>query len=150
MKKIIITAAVLALSALAPAQAQEKKLNAWQHCGIGAMIFTDNGVAAAISNIIWDLGTTAVTSASASEESCKGSRAVTARFVTETYNELENEIVSGEGAHLSAMLTLMQCDAIATPVIRAQMAESVVGSDASQVVKAEQLFNIAEAACSAS
>ncbi|MBI3771765.1 MAG: hypothetical protein HY272_03590 [Gammaproteobacteria bacterium] len=36
--------------------------NPWLDCGIGAMIFTETKWAAVTSNVIWDLGTTAVTS----------------------------------------------------------------------------------------
>ncbi len=39
-----------------------KKLNLWVDCGIGAMIFDNTAWAAATSNIIWDLGITATTS----------------------------------------------------------------------------------------
>ncbi|MFT6992708.1 MAG: hypothetical protein ACJASL_004709, partial [Paraglaciecola sp.] len=62
MKKIITTVAAIAALSLTSthsfAQDAEVKLNPWQDCGLGAMVFPDNGVAAAISNVIWDLGTT--------------------------------------------------------------------------------------------
>lgn len=149
MKKIIGAAALLLLTTTS-VQADEEKLNPWQQCGIGAMIFPENGVAAAISNIIWDLGTTAVTSASASEDSCDGARTKTAMFINETYSQLEDEIVQGEGAHLTAMMTMMSCDATAASEIRSEVATNVLSSVASDSAKAEQLFNIAETACSAS
>lgn len=149
MKKIIGAAALLLL-ATSSVQAADGKLNPWQQCGIGAMIFPEHGVAAAISNIIWDLGTTAVTSASASEDTCKGQRTQTAVFINETYNQLENEIVQGEGTHLNAMMSMMNCDAAAVTTIRAEVADKVLASEGAKTAKAEQLFNIAEAACSAS
>lgn len=149
MKKLICAAA-LAVMAMSNAQAADVKLNPWQQCGIGAMIFPETGIAAAISNIIWDLGTTAVTSASASEDTCKGQRTQTALFINETYEQLENDIVQGEGVHLNAMMSMMQCEATAVDTIRAEVAEKVLTNDAVATVKAEQLFNIAEAACSAS
>ena len=149
--------AALQLAASFSVSAQDKKINAWQDCGIRAMIFPENGAAAAISNIIWDLGTTAVTSASASEDSCASERVQTARFVNEAYQSLEDEIVRGEGKHITAMLNLMNCDASAhnsvSAQIRSDFADQLVDSTAQNAVKAEKLFNIAEAAtasCSAS
>jgi hypothetical protein len=149
MKKILGAAALLLISA-SSVQAADAKLNPWQQCGIGAMIFPETPIGAAISNIIWDLGTTAVTSASASEDTCKGQRTATALFINETYKQLEDEIVQGEGAHLTAMMSMMSCDTSAKNTIRTEVADKVLGSDAVNTVKAEQLFNIAEAACSAS
>lgn len=58
--------------------ANSQEINAWKHCGIGAMIFNDNETAAAISNVIWDLGTTALSSKISSQESCEGAAAQTA------------------------------------------------------------------------
>jgi hypothetical protein len=155
MKKIItIVAAVAALSLASThsfAQNSKVKLNPWQDCGIGAMIFPDNGIVAAISNITFDLGTTAVTSASASENSCSSTRVRTARFITESLPNLEEEIVKGEGQHLTAMLNLMGCDTaqknIASSVIRSNF--SSVMSDAVYLEmdlqqKAESLFTVAE------
>jgi hypothetical protein len=115
MNKTFVAAAVLALLATAPiasfAEEAEENINPWGKCGIGAMIFDETPVAAAISNIIWDLGTTAVTSAGASKETCKGKEVVAAHFINETYANLEEETVQGAGQHLSAMLDIMGCDA---------------------------------------
>ena len=126
-------------------------VNPWQDCGIGANIFPDNGTASAISNIIWDLGTTAVTSASASVESCKGAGAQTAQFINDTYNELEEDIVKGNGAHLNAMMGMMACSDTAT--IRSELGKELANDDfnsAETIVKAQTLYNIAQSACTAS
>jgi hypothetical protein len=115
------------------------------------MVFPDNGVAAAISNVIWDLGTTAVTSASASEDNCNATRVQIARFVTESLPNLEEDIVKGEGQHLTAMLNLMGCGTAEKHVV-----STAIRNDFSRVMsntvypemdlqqKAESLFNIAE------
>ena len=66
-----------------------KKLNPWTDCGIGAMIFTSSGAAAAISNVIWDLGTTAVSSNVSSQNSCGSEQAKTAMFIQATLPVLE-------------------------------------------------------------
>jgi hypothetical protein len=161
MKKIIATSAVLAALSIASANVlaqdtvKDAKLNPWQDCGLGAMVFPDNGVAAAISNVIWDLGTTAVTSASASKDSCSASRVQTARFVTESYPNLEEEIVMGEGKHLTAMLNLMGCESAKQNAVSSAIRNDfsvVIGAneyaDMNTQQKAESLFNVAENAAS--
>lgn len=161
MKKIITTAVSIAALSLASthsfAQDSKVKLNPWQDCGLGAMVFPDNGVAAAISNVIWDLGTTAVTSASASEDSCNATRVQTARFVTESLPNLEEDIVKGEGQHLTAMLNLMGCEAAQQNVV-----SNAIRNDFTSIIsntsylemdlqqKAESLFTVAENATTGS
>ena len=161
MKKIITTVAAIAALSLTSthsfAQDAEVKLNPWQDCGLGAMVFPDNGVAAAISNVIWDLGTTAVTSASASEDNCNATRVQTARFVTESLPNLEEDIVKGEGQHLTAMLNLMGCDTaqknVASTAIRNDFSSVMSNATYSEMdlqQKAESLFSVAENAATGS
>lgn len=91
------------------------EINPWQDCGIGAIIFPQYRVPAAISNIIWDLGTTAVSSKLSSPESCKGSRVTAALFINETYSQLANDTAAGHGDYLAAMAKLMGCNEAAYP-----------------------------------
>jgi len=115
MKTTILSAllvGVLSASTLSTevsAADNNKKLNPWKECGIGAMIFNDNGTAAAISNIIWDLGTTAVSSNVSSQHTCEGAGAKTAMFIKATFPKLELDLAQGEGEYVSAMLTLRGC-----------------------------------------
>lgn len=132
---VTLAAATIAVSA-APAQAQQD-INPWQECGIGAMVFPDNGTAAAISNIIWDLGTTAVTSQMSSPESCEGSGVRTAMFIQRTYDELEVDTAKGEGRYLTAATELMGCDASVRPAII-----SDVRSDLSARAKSDEFSNM--------
>jgi Protein of unknown function (DUF3015) len=118
--KTIITVVMFSLTAVsttafaADAPATPKKdLNPWTECGIGAMLFSTVPVAALISNIIWDLGTTAVSSNFSSQDSCKGTGGKLAMFIGTTYANLEEETVKGNGQHVSAMLNIMNCDATA-------------------------------------
>jgi hypothetical protein len=121
MKKILISAMVMGVMsfvAVPEAKAEysghysnNSEVNAWQQCGIGAMVFPNNGTAAAISNIIWDLGTTAVTTKVSSVESCAGNSARTAMFINSTFSNLEEEVAEGEGDYLNAMLELRGCNA---------------------------------------
>ena len=74
------------------------------------MIFQNNGTAAAISNIIWDLGTTAVTSSGVSPSTCAGNRMQTAIFIQQTYPQLAVETAKGKGEHLIALAELLGCE----------------------------------------
>jgi hypothetical protein len=107
MKRLIaISTICAALAAPHVLLAETKQINPWQHCGIGAGIFDDNTTAAAISNIIWDSGTTAVTSATMSPEICSSKDLQVSQFIQTTYDTLIVETAVGEGQHLNALLEL--------------------------------------------
>jgi hypothetical protein len=162
MKTSFLFASLLTLAAVAPMQAQAQNesfggKNPWMDCGIGAVIFPNHEVPAAISNIIWDLGTTAITSATVSPSTCNSERLAAAQFVTDTYANLEEELAQGEGQHLSVMLNLMACEAPAQPAAIAAIRNdfaTVMGAEEfatlNQEQKAEALFFVAEAACTIS
>lgn len=83
--------------------------NPWGDCGIGAMVFPKTRWAAVISNVIWDWGTTASSSTSSSEHLCEGKSASAAKFINETYANLEEETAVGAGEHLTTMLNTLGC-----------------------------------------
>ena len=127
------------------------KTNAWRDCGIGAIVFPDNGSLAAISNIVWDLGTTAVTSQVSSEETCSGAKATTAKFIMETYPVLEEETIRGNGQHVDSMLTMLNCDidkkSNLTASIRSSLADEMAKVsyvDLTRSEKAEAFYNIVD------
>jgi len=103
-------AACIAALLLSVSASSNADINPWTQCGIGAMIFSDSHTAAAISNIIFDLGTTAVSSANLSKENCAGKDVVAARFINETYDNLAEETAIGDGKHLHAMLEILGCE----------------------------------------
>lgn len=122
----------LTLSATTFASDRQGDINPWQHCGIGAAIFDDNTTAAAISNVIWDSGTTAVTSATISPETCESEEVKVAQFIDETYDQLAMEAAMGEGQHLNAALGLVGCDASnAASIAQLRNDLSTVSADAS-------------------
>lgn len=132
-----------------PAASSPAKINAWKHCGIGAMIFDDNPQAAAISNIIWDSGTTALTSATASEDTCDSKELATALYILETYSNLEEETAKGQGQHMTAMLSMMGCESASHSHIigsvRNEFAKSMNDASASNqsvLSKAEKFHNL--------
>ena len=139
MLKATLSAAILAGAFLAaPAQAN---INPWQQCGIGAMVFPDNGGAAAVSNIIWDLGTTAVSSNVSSQDSCKGANVKTAQFIQQTFPVLEQEIAQGEGEYVAAMLNVRGCEATAHADIVSAIRNDFADK---QATDAQALYNIVE------
>jgi len=159
MKKMngIISAILLCLLAAMPtissaAEQEAKDLNPWTDCGIGAMIFDNTKWAAAISNVIWDLGTTAVTSAGLSKQTCSGKNAKVAMFIGTTYANLEDETVKGDGQHLHAMLNIMNCDSAAHENIigsvRSEFGQSLrdeTYASKSSLEKAEGYYNLVQA-----
>ncbi len=113
MKKIIaifVTSALLSVSAFAKKPKPESERNIWVDCGIGAMLFKDTAWAAVTSNITWDLGTTATFSHMSSENNCQGQTADAARFMLQNYALVEENLIYGEGEHLSALLDIVECD----------------------------------------
>lgn len=112
MLKGIALAMVLACAVIAPAQAakQKKALNPWVDCGIGAGLFPRTDWAAVSSNLIWDLGTTAVISDQSSQNTCNSRKAHMAMYIGATYANLADETVQGDGTHLRAMLEVAGCE----------------------------------------
>ena len=150
--KAAAVAVVMAASS-APAFA----VNPYKDCGIGAAIFTETHWAAAISNVIWDLGSTAITSATASPETCSGVEAETAAFINDTYETLVEETARGEGSHLSTVLSMAGCSASeqahAVSLVRSGMADVIATegySTASQIDKSSAFYTIVEGSAIAS
>jgi hypothetical protein len=108
----------LALALSVDAAAEEKKTkpvgsgpNPYSECGIGAAIFKDTAWAAATSNVTWDLGTTAIISATASPETCSAKKVAAATFIINTYARLTEQTATGRGEHLTTALDLFGCSA---------------------------------------
>lgn len=83
--------------------------NPFVECGIGAALFPTTHWAAVTSNVIWDLGTTAVTSATMSPQTCNGKKVATALFIRDSYEQLAEETAQGQGEHLTTALNLFEC-----------------------------------------
>lgn len=138
---LLAAASVLALSAVTISEVHaEQKVNPWMQCGIGAMIFKENETAAAISNIIWDLGTTAVSSNVSSQNTCEGIKVAAAEFINSTITNIEEETVVGEGEHLTAMLNLMGCEAAAHSAIIQDVRADLDVSITDKASKAETYY----------
>jgi hypothetical protein len=83
--------------------------NPYVDCGIGAALFPDTDWAAVSSNVIWDIGTTAIISATASPQTCSGKNVKAAMFIGNTYDKLAEETAAGQGEHLTTVLNLFDC-----------------------------------------
>ncbi|WP_053980859.1 DUF3015 family protein [Marinagarivorans algicola] len=142
MKKLTLCALVASTLLAGNAMAKEDAINPWKQCGIGAKIFDDNGTAAALSNVIWDLGTTAVSSNISSKESCNGKEVKTAQFIQDNYDQVVEETSQGAGTHLTAMLNMLEVEQSQQPqilkAIRAEVADQVVAKKATP----ESYYNV--------
>ena len=127
--------------------------NPFRDCGIGAAIFADTGWAAATSNIIWDLGTTAVTSATWSPETCSRTHAKTAKFIIDNYDNLIEDVAKGEGEHLVAVLDIEGCSSNVQPgviaTIRSNISNKVTATAYSQTEPVDRAFDYYKAVVSA-
>lgn len=134
IKKTAIAFALLAIQAFA-ANAQTNTgpagsgPNPYTECGIGAALFRDVHWAAITSNVIWDLGITAITSATASPQTCNARQVKAALFIRDTYEQLAEETARGEGEHLATALNLFECSSAVQPAVigdtRKSMGEAV-------------------------
>ena len=152
MKKLLLTMAIFMMP-LSIASAQDKVQgsgpNPYTDCGIGAAIFQDLYWAAATSNVIWDLGTTAITSAVASPETCNAKKMETASLILETLPELEKDVATGEGAYIVALADTMDCSSKAETVaadMRAYYGSVVSNASYGSKTEAERAMDMYSAA----
>ncbi len=105
-KSMLITAvcAMVAMPQIASAERDFAKI--YTECGLGAMIAPDTEAVAAVTNVTWDLGTTAISSNISSPETCKGGKAKVAAFINDSYSEIEKDLASGNGKYLDTLVEL--------------------------------------------
>ncbi|MHA7878959.1 MAG: DUF3015 family protein [Saccharospirillum sp.] len=142
-------AAIALISIIGSASAQRDFAAIYKECGLGALLFPDDPIIAVVTNVTWDLGTTAVLSELISPETCNGNPARMAAFILDAHPQLEQDLAVGEGEYLASMVNLMGCEgseAQAISALRVQFADSVAAGsyfDAENVEKAEVLYNAA-------
>jgi len=157
-KTLALVAISAALAVSAPAQAKQLSLeHIYTQCGIGGLVFGRiNNVLAIISNVTWDLGTTAVVSGTLSPNACGGVIVARAVFIKENFPSIEKDLASGRGEHLTALNGLMACSA-ASSHLRKDYANYTLTSsykEGNASANSEALFqivneNLAAANCSA-
>jgi hypothetical protein len=120
---------------------------------LGAVIAPNNGAVAAVTNVTWDLGTTAISSNATSADSCKGGKPKTAAFVFQQYAELEKDLSQGQGKHLAALMNIAGCQPAAAQTLRTSFASSVASpgyATQTRYERAEALFNqVQQSGCQA-
>lgn len=134
--------------------AEEKKAtgsgpNPFSDCGIGAALFPNHPVGAVISNVIWDIGTTAVTSATASPETCSGKNVKAAAFIMESYDQLLAETAKGNGSHITSLFDILEVPEAnregAFLSIRSQVAQELANNEyltQEKQIKASNYYDI--------
>jgi hypothetical protein len=106
----LMVVALVSMVFLASAQAEEREFaDIYTDCGLGAIIAPKNDAVAAVTNVTWDSGTTAISSHASSEGACKGGKAESMAFIFDTYPSLEIDLAQGAGEHLTSLLTIAGC-----------------------------------------
>ena len=98
--------------------------NPYVECGIGAALFPTISWAAVTSNVIWDAGITALTSAVSSPQTCNAKKAQTARLILETLPALEKDVSMGKGQYLTALMNTAGCNQASSAQITTDMRAS--------------------------
>lgn len=151
MKKFAI--AVLASAGLFAATAQTAQArefaDIYTDCGLGAMIAPNNSAVAAVTNVTWDLGTTAVSSDASSPDSCKGGKVKKAAFIHDAYPQLAQDLSRGQGAHLQALVAMSGCAAPSQSAlmhaVRADFAQLTAAPAYAQQSRFDQAKNLFDA-----
>jgi hypothetical protein len=122
----------------------------YTQCGIGGLLTSPlpspvKEPLAVISNIVWDLGTTAITSNISSDGTCAGKPERVAAFISNSYDNLEKELAQGEGEYLDTLVSMTkpadQTKEAFVASIRTDFAK-VVASNSTDFQKREALYNI--------
>jgi hypothetical protein len=152
MKKLLGSAlvAVALLATSASAKDGRSFGQIYEECGLGGIIGDAagggqaGGILAIVTNVTWDLGTTAVSSEVTSPNSCSNKGALTATIINEGYNKLEEEIALGDGAYLQALQKVNEgsLDTVALRDQLSTLANSEEYATLSRMEKSEKLYNI--------
>ena len=106
-KSFKITALALASLMVTSISAQAREFaDIYTECGLGAIIAPNTPAVAAVTNVTWDLGTTAISSNISSPDTCAGGKEKTAAFIYKSYDNLEKEIAMGTGKYLNTLISL--------------------------------------------
>lgn len=143
---MMLVAAALGFSVSHTAQAREFA-DIYTECGLGAMIAPTNAAVAAVTNVTWDLGSTAVSSNVSSADTCKGGQKKVASLIHNAYPQVTADIAKGQGTNLDALAVAAQCGPVAGAKfkvqVRADFGQLAAGSmGKSQQEKNEALYGI--------
>ncbi len=139
ISKSLATLAIVASSSMAG--------NLWVECGLGGVIGSMVGgkagnVIATVTNVTFDLGTTATTSDISSPDLCANREAASAKFINDTYKSLEAETANGQGSNLSTLLDIAETDVMMRDMVvsqlRAGFAKEVASSEFSSMTDTQK------------
>jgi len=150
MLKIIKSFSIVTLTVLAFSQSSMARefADIYTDCGLGALIAPTNSAVAAVTNVTFDLGTTAIISNISSPETCSGGQEKVAAFIYQSYSALEKDLASGSGTYLDSLMTLAGYDSQAqqeVEMLRSGFAKIVANSsyvNQNRFEKAEALYNL--------
>ena len=133
MRKVRITAVLLSTGALLLTGAANARefADIYTDCGLGAMIAPNNDAVAAVTNVTWDLGTTAISSNA---------------FIFDAYPSIEKDLAVGSGEHLTALLSIAGVEEAQrgelSAQLRADFAELVAVESYSEQTRFEKAENL--------
>lgn len=108
LNKTFTATVLLAGTVMASASIQAREFaDIYTECGLGALIAPNNSAVAAVTNVTWDLGTTAVSSNASSPDTCNGGKEKTAAFIYKSYDSLEKDIAMGSGKYLDRLIAML-------------------------------------------
>ena len=165
IRNFVTLATLFTLCTAAHAQSGRSVEDIYKQCGIGGLIFGQSSPTLAfISNVTWDLGTTAATSDATNGCSVGTSDTMAAVYIHETYEQLETELAIGQGEYLEALTSLMSCEGTNAQAVQSELRSAFSGvvrasgyasmdsfakSDSLYQLVAPQLTDSPESACTA-
>ncbi len=158
-KSLIMGSLVVSLVLGTNLQAKESDKSFGQiytDCGLGGLLTAPipegvtHDVLAVLSNIVWDLGTTAISSNVSSVDTCaSGKKEKVAAFINSSYQELEKDLAKGEGVYLDTLVSMAKSDNIDSDSYKTKLRNefsNIVSSNEyekmNQLQKSESLYNI--------
>ncbi len=110
-KFVLVALALSVGTTQANAGSEREFADIYTDCGLGAMIAPSNDAVAAVTNVTWDLGTTASTSNISSPGTCTGGNEKMAGFIYETQELLFVDLAKGNGKYLDALASVSGVEA---------------------------------------
>ena len=152
MKKVFTTLCVAAITFTASNSvfAERNIQQIYERCGIGGLLFgNSNPTLAIISNVSFDLGTTAAISDGSDGCNVDSNETTAAIFIHESFDVLEADLAKGEGEYLTSLASIMQCEdraiSNATASVRDAFGKVVTSEDYSTMSafeKSDALYQI--------
>jgi hypothetical protein len=126
MKKMLLAAAAGMALVSGGVEAREFA-DIYTQCGLGAMIAPNNDAVAVITNVTWDLGTTAISSNASSADTCKGGQKKVASLLLQSLPQVEKDLAMGSGQYADALVASAGCSASSREQVIAAVREDLVG-----------------------